>query len=97
MSIALAFVISAALSAGCLWAVAKWAGFVIPTADLLIITGLCSSLALLPRVGWVLASVFLSLLLARLTDVDPWPDTVIAIVGMNLVWLLVKVALLGWM
>ena len=97
MSVALAFVVSAALSAGCLWGVAKWVGFVIPTADLLIIAGLCSSLALLPRVGWVLASVILSLLLARLTDADPWPDTVVAIVGVNLVWLLVKVTLLGWM
>jgi hypothetical protein len=97
MSLALAFVVSAAFSAGCLWAVAKWAGFVIPTADLLIIAGLCSALALLPGVGWVLASVFLSLLLARLTDADPWPDAVAMVVGANLVWLLVKVSLLGWM
>ena len=97
MSLALAFVVSAALSTGCLWAVARWAGFVIPTPDLLMIAGLCSALALLPGVGWVLASVFLSLLLARLTDADPWPDTVAMVVGANLAWLLVKVTLLGWM
>jgi hypothetical protein len=96
MSIALAFVVATLLSATCLWAVTKWTGVAVPIVDLLIIAGLCSGLALLPSVGWVLATVMMSLLLTRLTDADPWPDAVLMVVGSNVVWLLVKAMLLGW-
>jgi hypothetical protein len=95
MSIALAFVVAALLSASCLWAVTKWTGVAVPLVDLLIIAGLCSGLALLPGVGWVLATVMMSLLLTRVTDADPWPDAVLMVVGSNVVWLLVKAMLLG--
>ena len=97
MSIALAFVTATLLSAGCLWAVTKWTGVSIPTVDLLIIAGLCSALALLPGVGWVLATVIMSLLITRTTAADPWPDAVLMVVGSNVVWLLVKANVLGWM
>ena len=97
MSLAIAFAVSTLLSAGCVWAVAKWTGVVIPIVDLLIITALCSGLALLPSLGWVLATVIMSLLITRLTDADAWPDAVLMVVGSNVVWLLAKVLLLGWM
>jgi len=97
MSIALAFVIATLLSACCLWAVTKWTGVAIPIVDLLIIAGLCSGLALLPGVGWVLATVIMSLLITRTTVADPWPDAVLMVVGSNVVWLLTKANILGWM
>ena len=62
----------------------------------LIIAGLCSGLALLPVVGWVLATLIMSLLILRATDADAWPDAVLMLVGSNVVWLLVKLMLLGW-
>lgn len=95
MSIAIAFVVSTVLSAGCLWAVARWAGVRVPVVDLLIIAGLCSGLALLPSVGWVLATIIMSLLILRTTDADGWPDAVLMVVGSNVVWLLVRVVLPG--
>jgi len=97
MSIALAFVIATSLSAGCLWAVTKWTGTAVPSVDLLIIAGLCSGLALLPGVGWVLATIIMSLLITRTTEADGWPDAVLMVVGSNVVWLLVKANILGWM
>ena len=58
---------------------------------------LCSGLALLPGVGWVLATVIMSLLITRTTVADPWPDAVLMVVGSNVVWLLTKANILGWM
>ena len=95
-SIALAFVVAAGLTTCCLWAVAKWSRVVIPIVDLLIIAGLCSGLALLPRAGWVLAALIMSLLILRTTDADGWPDAVLMIVGSSLIWMIVKVVFLGW-
>lgn len=97
MSIALAFVVATLLSAGCLWTVTKWTGVAVPVVDLLLIAGLCSGLALLPGVGWVLATAIMSLLITRVTDTDPWPDAVLMVVGSNVVWLLAKAMLLGRM
>jgi glucose-6-phosphate-specific signal transduction histidine kinase len=91
MSIAATFVAATLLSTGCLWTVSKWTSVAVPTADLLTIAGLCSGLALLPSVGWLLATVIMSLLIMRLTEADPWPDAVLMVVGSNVVWLLVKV------
>ncbi|HJW76470.1 MAG TPA: hypothetical protein VJ787_12535, partial [Thermoleophilia bacterium] len=68
MTVAAQFVLAAVLSASCLWAVSKWSGARTPIADLLVIAGLCSALAMLPTVGWVLATLILSLLLVRTTD-----------------------------
>ena len=96
MSIALTFVVAAALSAGCVWSIARWTGAVIPVVDILIITGLCSGLALLPAYGWLLATVIMSLVITRATKAEPWPDAVLMVVGSNVVWLLAKVTLLGW-
>ena len=96
MSVAVAFVAATLLTACCLWGVARWVGVAVPIVDLLIIAGLCSGLSLLPSVGWVLATMIMSLLLLRATDADAWPDAVLMIVGSNVVWLVVRVVLLGW-
>jgi hypothetical protein len=95
MPIALAFIAAAALSTGCLWAVARWSGVAIPILDLLIIAGLCSGLALLPRVGLILAIVIMALLVTRATAADPWPAAVLMVAGSGVIWLLVNVILLG--
>jgi hypothetical protein len=97
MSIAIAFVVATVLTTCCLWAVTKWTGVVVPIVDLLIIAGLCSGLAPLTGVGWVLATVIMALLITRVTDADPWPDAVLMIVGSNVVWLLAYGMILSWM
>jgi hypothetical protein len=96
VSVAVAFVVATSLSGGCLWAIAKWSGVAAPLVDLLIIAGLCSGLALLPWVGWVLASMFMALLVTRTTEADPWPDAVLMVVGSNVAWLLMRAMLPGW-
>jgi hypothetical protein len=95
MSIAVAFAFATVLTSGCLWAVTKWSGDAIPIVDLLIIAGLCSGLSLLPSVGWVLATIIMSLLILRATDTDSWPDAVLMLVGSNIIWLLARVMILG--
>jgi hypothetical protein len=87
MSVALAFVMSALLTAGLLWAVSWLSGARIPLVDLLIIAGLCAGLALLPGYGWALATIFMALLVLKTTDADVWPDAVVMIVGSNVIWL----------
>jgi hypothetical protein len=96
MSVAFAFVAATVLTTCCLWAVAKWSGFAVPIVDLLIIAGLCSGLALLPSVGWVLATMIMTLLILRTTEADTWPDAVLMVFGSNVIWLFVRVVLLGW-
>jgi hypothetical protein len=86
MSYAISFALASLLTGGWLWGVARWSGFVIPTADLLIIVGLCNALALLPGWGWLLAMLFLSLLVLRTTDADAWPDGVLIVTGAGVVW-----------
>jgi hypothetical protein len=88
MSYAISLTLASLLTGGWLWGVARWSGFVIPIADLLIIVGLCNGLALLPGWGWVLAMLILSLLVLRTTDADPWPDGVLIVTGAGVVWLL---------
>ena len=93
MSFVSAFVISAILTGSLLWAVARWAGFVMPSADLLLVVGLCNALALLPRAGWILAMLILSLLLLRTTEADAWPDAVLVVAGSSVIWIVVNMAL----
>lgn len=88
MSVLAAVVVSAALSTCLLWAVAKWSGASIPIVDLVIIATLCAALAPLPRAGWVLATLIMSLLLTRATEADPWPDAFLMVLGSNVVWFL---------
>lgn len=95
MSIALAYVVGTLLSAGCLWAVTRWAGAAVPIVDLVIIAGLCSGLAMLPYAGWALATLIMSLLVMRLIDVDLRPDTVLMVVGCSVVWLVARATFLG--
>lgn len=97
MSYLVTYIVTVALTAGCVWGVARWVGFRVPTADLLIITGLCSGIALAPVwAGWVLAMIILSLLLVKTTDADVWPDAVLIVTGCGLIWVLafsVRIAL----
>jgi hypothetical protein len=89
-SIALAFAVSVALSALWLRAVTRVTGArSIPLNDLLLITGLCSGLALLPGPGSLLAAVFLGLLVTRAERLDLWPDGVVMIAGSTAVWVIV--------
>ena len=88
MSVVAAVIVSAVLSTALLWAVSKWSGSRIPLVDLVLIATLCAALAPLPRVGWVLATLIMSLLLTRATDADPWPDVVLMVIGSNVVWLM---------
>jgi hypothetical protein len=56
LSCLVSHIVTVALTADCTWSVARWAGFRVPTADLLLITGLCSAIALAPVwAAWVLA------------------------------------------
>lgn len=97
MSTALAYVVATLLSACYLWAVAKWTGLVVPLVDLFVIAGLCSGLAMLPSLGWVLATLIMSLLILRTTDAETWPDAVLMLVGSSVIWLSVKLIFTGWM
>ena len=66
-----------------------------PIADLLVIAGLCSGLAMLPSLGWVLATLIMSLLILRTTDAETWPDAVLMLVGSSVIWLSVKLIFTG--
>jgi len=88
-----AFVVGLVISAVWLRIVCRLTGArPIPVTDLVLITGLCSGLALFPRAGWLLAMIFLSLLLFRAERVDPWPEGVLMMVGSGIVWALIG----GW-
>jgi hypothetical protein len=88
MSYLVTYIITVALTAGCVWGVARWAGFSVPTVDLLFITGLCSGIALAPVwAGWVLAMIILSLLVVKTTQADAWPDAVLMATGCGLIWI----------
>ena len=91
MSYLVAFLISVALTGAWLWAVARWAGFVVPTTDLLIIVGLCSGLALWPGAGWILGMLFMALLIVKTTEADAWPDGVLVVTGAGMVWVVTGV------
>ena len=93
MSYAIGYVVTFALCTACVWGVARWAGFRVPTPDLLLITGVCSGIALLPGAGWILAMLVLSLLIAKTTDADAWPDAVLIVTGCGAVWVLSFAAL----
>jgi hypothetical protein len=95
MSFVIAFVVTAALTGCLLWAVARWSGFALPTPDLVLIVVLCSSLALLPRAGWILGMAIMAMLLLRTTEADTWPDAVIAVTGSGFIWVFVNLILLG--
>ncbi len=86
-SIGVAYVVSVALSSLWLRAVTRFTGVrAIPVSDLLLITGLCSGLALLPGPGWLLAILVMGLLVRRVERLDLWPDTLVMIAGCAAVW-----------
>ena len=94
MSFVVAFAISATLTGGWLWAVARWTGFALPIPDLVLIVLLCSGLGLLPSVGWVLGMAIMSLLVLRTTEADVWPDAVLAVTGSGVIWVVVFMTLM---
>jgi len=95
MSYVLAYAISATLTGGLLWAVARWTGFALPIPDLLLMTLLCSGLALLPSVGWVLGMLIMCLVLLRATEADVWPETVLMVAGSGVIWVIVFTTLMS--
>lgn len=97
VALAFAFILATSLTGGWLWTVTKLTGVVVPVVDLLIIAGLCSGLALLPGVGWVLATLIMSMLVLRTTDAGTWPDAIMMLVGSAVIWLLVDLTILGWL
>ncbi len=95
MSFVVAFAVTAALTGGLLWAVAKWSGFTLPVADLVLIVVLCSGLALLPRAGWILGMLIMALLVMRTTEADTWPDAVLIVTGCGVIWVVVDTLVFG--
>ena len=95
MSYVLAYAISATLTGGLLWAVARWTGFALPIPDLLLMTLLCSGLALLPSVGWVLGMLIMCLVLLRTTEADVWPETVLMVAGSGIIWVIAYTAVIA--
>ena len=87
-SIATVFVVGTALTACWLRLVSRVTGTRrIPISDLLIITGLCSLLAPLPRAGLLLALIIMALLISRAEHVDAWPEGVLMVTGSGVIWL----------
>jgi len=95
MSYVLAYAISATLTGGLLWAVARWTGFALPIPDLLLMTILCSGLALLPSVGWVLGMLIMCLVLLRTTEAGVWPETVLMVAGSGIIWVIAYTAVIA--
>jgi len=93
VAIAVAYLVSALLTAGLLWTVSWLRGTGAPIVDLLIIAGLCAGLALLPGWGWLLAAIFMWLLVLRTTEADMWPDAVVMTLGSLVIWQVVYAVL----
>lgn len=95
-SAVLTFVVSTTLASLWLRLVTRFTGArAIPVGDLLLIGGFCSGLALLPGPGWLLAVVFLGLLVRRVERLDLWPDALVMIAGCAAVWSVAALAF--WM
>ena len=88
ISLVVAIAASALLVAACLAVAMKLRGVPVRYVDILVIAALCSGIAPLPLAGWALATIVMFLLVTRLVDVDPWPDTVILVIAANVVWML---------
>lgn len=86
------FLVNAGLSGAWLWAGARWLGVRFPVADLVITVVACSSLALLPNYGWLLAMVVLWLILRGVQRADLWPDILVLAGGSAFIWLVVYVS-----
>lgn len=96
ISVVLAFAAATLASGAYLFGVMRVCGTLVPKVDLFIIAALCSGLAMLPSVGWVLAILIMSLLMLRTTDADPWPETVFGTVGSAIIWLVMRAVFLGF-
>ena len=91
--IAIAFAAGTALTAGWLRLVSTVTGTRrIPICDLLLITGLCSALAPLPRAGWILAVLIMSLLVTKAEQIDAWPEAVLMVGSSAFLWLVTAIA-----
>ena len=83
-----AFLIAAPLSGAWVWVGARYGGVRFPLADLVLTAALCSAVGVLPRVGWLLATMILVMVLLRVEQADPWPETVILTAGPMVIWFL---------
>jgi hypothetical protein len=81
-----AFLIVAPLSGVWVWAVAKYGGVRFPAVDLVLTVALCSAVGVLPRVGWLVATMVLVMVALRVEQADPWPETVILAAGPMVMW-----------
>ena len=91
----IAFAISATLTCGLLWAVGRWTGLALPVPDIVLLALLCSGLALLPRVGWVLGMLIMCLVLLRTTEAGVWPETVLMVAGSGIIWVIAYTAVIA--
>ena len=83
-----AFLIAAPLSGFWVWAVARYGGVRFPLVDLVLTVALCSAVGVLPRVGWLLATMILVMVTLRVEQADPWPETVILAAAPMVIWFL---------
>jgi hypothetical protein len=84
-----AFLIVAPLSGAWVWAVARYGGVRLPLADLDRPVAVCSAVGVLPRVGWLLATIILVMVALRVEQAEPWPETVILAAGPMVLWFFV--------
>lgn len=84
-----AFLIVAPLSGAWIWAVARYGGVRFPLVDLVLTVAVCSAVGVLPRVGWLLATIILVTIALRVEQAEPWPETVILAAGPMVLWFFV--------
>jgi len=87
-----AFLIAAPLSGAWVWAVARYGGVRFPLVDLVLTIALCNAVGVLPRVGWLLATIILVMIALRVEQAEPWPETVILAAGPMVIWFFVGMA-----
>jgi hypothetical protein len=88
-----AFLIAAPLSGAWVWAVARYGGVRFPPVDLVLTIAICSAVGVLPRVGWLIATMILVMIALRVEQAEPWPETVILAAGPMVIWFFAGMAL----
>jgi len=79
-----------------------WAVGLVTSAHAHIAAALVFSVVLTACCQWVIAKrtgaviPIVDPLITRTTEAEAWPDTVLTLVGSNVVWLLARVMLSGW-
>jgi len=93
-----AFLVTAPLSGIWIWAVARYGGVRFPLVDLVLTVAICSAVGVLPRVGWLLATMILVMVALRVEQAEPWPETVILAAAPMVLWFVAGMAVyaLAW-